>query len=163
MFARDLVLFGVNAKYLQSLLQGITTDEAKDQPVPGINTPFWITGHLAIATDYARQLLGEEMKCPKAWHTAFGPGSTPGSEHEVHATLEELLASVRAGHTAITTLLPGVNEAWAAQPNPVDFLAKNYPSTGDLMAHLLTTHEGIHLGQLSAWRRIRGLPPVSIG
>ncbi|ODA28361.1 DinB family protein [Planctopirus hydrillae] len=163
MFARDLVLYGVNQKYLQSLLSGISTQEAKVQPMPGLNTPFWIAGHLAISTDYARQLLGEELKCPPAWHKAFGPGSIPGNEQNITASLEELFEAVHAGHVAITTLLPSVNEAWAAQPNPVEFLVKNYPSTGDLMAHLLTTHEAIHLGQLSAWRRFRGLPAVSIG
>jgi ATP-dependent RNA helicase RhlE len=29
-----------------------------------------------------------------------------------------------------------------------------------LLAHLITTHEAVHLGQLSAWRRMMGLPGV---
>jgi len=34
------------------------------------------------------------------------------------------------------------------------------PTRGDLLAHILTTHEATHLGQLSAWRRQLGFPPV---
>jgi hypothetical protein len=163
MYARDLVLFGNNGKWLPAMLEGISTADAQVQPFPGMNTPYWIAGHLAISMDYARQLLGAPMKCPPAWHTDFGPGSTPGVMTGPTVPLEELVAAVGQGHADVMGLLPTVTEVWAAQPNPVDFLVANYPSMGDLMAHLLTTHEATHLGQLSAWRRVRGLPSVSIG
>jgi hypothetical protein len=40
------------------------------------------------------------------------------------------------------------------------FLKGPLPTVGDLLAHLMTTHEAAHLGQLSAWRRLLGLPGV---
>jgi hypothetical protein len=30
----------------------------------------------------------------------------------------------------------------------------------DVLAFLLTGHPGVHLGQLSSWRRMIGLPPL---
>jgi hypothetical protein len=35
-----------------------------------------------------------------------------------------------------------------------------FPTAGDLLAHLLTSHEATHVGHLSACRRGRGMPPL---
>ena len=34
------------------------------------------------------------------------------------------------------------------------------PTLKDVVAFLLTAHLGVHLGQLSSWRRMIGLPPL---
>jgi hypothetical protein len=39
-------------------------------------------------------------------------------------------------------------------------MEKHAPRMADFVAHLMTTHAASHLGQLSAWRRLRGLPAV---
>ncbi len=35
------------------------------------------------------------------------------------------------------------------------------PTAREVIAHLMTTHIGIHLGQLSAWRRQMGMAAIS--
>jgi uncharacterized damage-inducible protein DinB len=45
-------------------------------------------------------------------------------------------------------------------PQPGPFLQKELPTLGDILGHLMTTHPSLHLGQLSTWRRVIGLPPV---
>ena len=44
--------------------------------------------------------------------------------------------------------------------NPFDSMAETLPTLADLLSYLLSTHEAMHLGQLSAWRRQLGLPAV---
>jgi hypothetical protein len=34
------------------------------------------------------------------------------------------------------------------------------PQVGIVLPYLMLVHENTHLGQVSAWRRILGLPPV---
>jgi hypothetical protein len=47
-----------------------------------------------------------------------------------------------------------------AQP-PTNPRAKEaFPTLQELVAFLLSGHVGVHLGQLSAWRRMIGLPPL---
>ena len=35
-----------------------------------------------------------------------------------------------------------------------------WPTLGDGLVWMIASHENIHLGQLSAWRRVQGLPSV---
>jgi hypothetical protein len=45
------------------------------------------------------------------------------------------------------------------QPQSLIF-PQHFPTVADMIAHLMTTHPCVHLGQLSAWRRYYGLPSV---
>ena len=54
----------------------------------------------------------------------------------------------------------GVTAAQLAAPSPFAPMLELLPTAGDLLAHVLTTHATMHLGQLSAWRRLKGLPAV---
>ena len=101
---------------------------------------------------------------PAAWGENFGPGTTPleyadGFEPPTKA---ELLAAIREGHARVEAALDDADlDALALDdPNPIEFLREPFPTKRDFLAHLLTTHDAIHLGQLSAWRRAAGLPAV---
>jgi hypothetical protein len=133
-----------------------------DQPFPGMNPPAWVLGHLAVCTDFALMLLGREKLCPPEWHAMFGPGSTLAADRSAYPSKEELMSALERGHEAVTAALPIVTpELLAAKhPFPVRFLRRSLPSVGDLLLHLLTSHEAVHLGQLSAWRRSVGLGGV---
>ena len=39
-------------------------------------------------------------------------------------------------------------------------MKEGLPTIRDAVAFLLTGHLGVHLGQLSMWRRLLGLPPL---
>ena len=43
---------------------------------------------------------------------------------------------------------------------PVERWQQKFPMVGSVLGYLLIHHEGYHLGQLSAWRRFRGLGSV---
>ena len=161
-FERETTLARFAAGYARSLAADLDDAALADQPAPGVNHPAWILGHLAIATDYARQLLGLPMACPQAWHAQFGPGSTPEPDRASYPTKAELLGALEAGIAAVLEALPGADPAALAQPHgvPIAFLKDAFPTRADLLAHLLTTHAAAHLGQLSLWRRWKGLPGV---
>jgi hypothetical protein len=46
------------------------------------------------------------------------------------------------------------------QPSTNPYTKDALPTVRDGVAFLLTGHLGVHLGQLSAWRRMIGLPPL---
>lgn len=160
MFETEVKLHGFLVRYAGRLVADLTDEQLTTQPRPGMNPPLWILGHLAIATDYTREMLGLDKVCPEAWHAAFGPGSRPTAAPGKPPTKAELVAAIEAGQRDVEAAISRVEPAQLDTPNPIEFLRKELPTWGELLAHLLTTHDAIHLGQLSAWRRAMGLSGV---
>ncbi|MBX3424071.1 MAG: DinB family protein [Pirellulales bacterium] len=157
-----LTLYGFNLAYCERLAADIPDEEMHTQPSPDVNTPAWLLGHLAICTDYALQTLGQPTRLPAEWHAEFGPRSQPQMEKHPYPDKQELLLALREGHAAVAAALESVDLAVLDEPNPlpVKFLKKLLPTKGDLVAHLMATHEAAHLGHLSNWRRQTGRPPL---
>jgi DinB superfamily len=160
MFDRELVLNAWVVDFARKLAVGIDEDKMTVQPAPGMNTPQWVFGHLAVCTDYGLKLLGQPTSCPKVWFESFGIGSNPAVPPSPQPTKAELLEAIASGHSRLNAAMAKASEGQLAVANPFDFLAKALPTIGDLLAQLTTAHPAMHLGQLSAWRRLNGLPGV---
>lgn len=161
MFEQQLVLYRFMLGYCQQLSADIEESKMTHQPSPGLKPPIWILTHLAISTDYAARCLGLPAACPKEWHRAFGPGSQNLPDLQPLPTKKELLDAIEAGHARVSEAAQNASPEKMAEPNPIELL-KDTPlkTVGDLVCHLLSTHEAFHLGQLSAWRREAGFPPI---
>ena len=158
-----LTLYAFTLAMCERLIADIPQDDMEFQPAPGVNPPAWILGHLAICTDYALQLMGRPMRMPKTWHEEFGPGSNPLPQKHPYPPRDELMAALRTGHAEVAAAFATVDPQQLTAPNPLTnfpFLIETLPTTGDLLAHLLTTHEAAHLGHLSNWRRQTGRKPL---
>jgi len=160
MLDRECLLHAWVIDYAKKLAVGIDEDRMAFQPAPGLNTPLWIYGHLAMASDFAGVLLGAERGCPKAWHLAFRPGTDPAAVPQPHPTKQELIAALEANHARVVAALKTVTPEQLAKPNTYEFTKAAFPTVADMVANLLTTHPMLHLGQLSVWRRLNGLPAV---
>lgn len=161
MFETETRLYAFSLAYAQKQVAEIDEAKFNHQPFPGANTPLWILGHLAVCTDYGASVFGQHFNCPKDWHRNFGMKSSPSSVSPPHPTKDALLQALAAGHERLTQLALNADPAILAAPHAVDVL-KNTPikTVGDTLAHLMTTHEMMHLGQLSAWRRAMGHAPL---
>lgn len=162
MFERECTLYDFTLGYARLLNDDIDDVRYTEQPAPGMNHPAWIMGHLALCTDFAAGLLGLPQTCPEPWSDLFGPGSTPSVDRSLYPGKHELLDALAAGHRRVVSAAREADPAAMAAPHtlPFRFLREPLPTVGDLLAHLMTTHEAAHLGQLSAWRRVVGLPGV---
>jgi hypothetical protein len=162
MFERERKLYGIMLGLCKLQLNDIEDAKLADLPAPGVNHPAWILTHLAVCTDYAARLFGEAPKCPKEWHQRCGPGSTLSSERSFYASKHELLSALEAGHARVSEAAGKATEEVLNKPHGVDlaFVKNTFPTVGDLLVHLMTTHTSFHLGQLSLWRRMMGLPGV---
>jgi hypothetical protein len=157
-----VTLYAFTLAMCERLMADIKQEEMSVQPAERVNPPAWILGHLAICTDFALNLLGRPMRLPTTWHDEFGPGSSPKAQNPPYPRREELLMALAAGHAAVVAELASVDAKTLAEPNPlgIPFLQKTLPTKGDLLAHLLSTHEAAHLGHLSNWRRQMGRAPL---
>jgi hypothetical protein len=157
-----ITLYRFTESMCEALMADIRPDEMEIQPHPDVNTPAWILGHLAICTDFALQLMDRPTRLPAEWHAQFGPTTSPLAQGTPFPSRDELLNAYRDGHRAVVEALGTVDAAKLAAPNPLGmpFLQRTLPTAGDLLAHLLSTHEAAHLGHLSNWRRQMGRPPL---
>ncbi|HJZ60292.1 MAG TPA: DinB family protein [Gemmataceae bacterium] len=158
MFDRERLLYADMYGYARQLVADIPDEELAEQPVPGLNHPAWILGHLVIAADYALKRLGAPMTAPEGWAAMFFPGTVPDPNRATYPSKGELLNAYEAAHAALSAAVASADPARAAQPNTSssEAMRARFPTLGDLLGYLLTTHEAGHLGQLSAWRRMMG-------
>lgn len=138
-------------------------DPAKmlDRPTDAHNPPAWILGHLAVIADRGLMMLGRARCTPESWDALFLPGTRPPTRDAAVPARDELLAAVNRGYTALIGAAREADLPALDRPHGVGLLA-NTPirTAADLVAHLLTSHFSLHMGQLSYWRRWAGFAPL---
>jgi hypothetical protein len=160
MFEQESRLNAFQLGLLRMMTKELDDTKLAYQPTPGTNHPAWILGHLAVSTDYALRSLGEQPVFPEDWHKKFGMGSSLMMERSAYPTKAELVAAIESGYERANRAAQNAANERLQRPNKVEFLKSALPTIGDVVAHLLTTHVGFHLGQLSMWRRQMGFKPI---
>jgi hypothetical protein len=145
--------------YAGSMLAEIADERLAEQPLPGVNHPAWILGHLAYSGDGAVGVLGGEKTMSKEWILRFAGGSKLSAVRTDYPTKRELSRVLEERFDTARQLAAAANPERIALPNPNPRLKDGLPTVRDAVAFLLTGHLALHLGQLSAWRRMIGLAP----
>jgi hypothetical protein len=147
-------------QYCRMLVGDLADERLAEQPLPGVNHPAWVLGHLAYSTDVATGLLGGAKVLPEGWASRFGGGSKLSASRSDYPSKEELLRAVEQGFERVRGQAPAATAEQLARPTNNTFLKGALPTTKELVAFLMTGHMAVHLGQLSTWRRMIGLPPL---
>ena len=155
--------------YADRLRQDIPHIEAARFARPGghmvsSNHPCFIFGHLSL---YPPKVLGQlnqkSLPIPAGFEKTFDKTATCQDDpnHTVYPSFDEVLAFFSTGHKKLIETLRGTpNEAFD-HPNPAEGpLAERFPTLSSVHAFYCGGHIMSHLGQLSAWRRMQGLPPA---
>jgi hypothetical protein len=148
--------------YCRMLLADIADERLTEQPLPGVNHPAWILGHLAFSGDLAVVRLGGEKQLPESWTKLFGIGTQVSSARADYPSKDELLQAVEERFAVARQLAqPATAEQLSALSASTNArIRKALPTAREGVAFLLTAHLAGHLGQLSSWRRMIGLAPL---
>ena len=95
-----------------------------------------------------------------AFKGQYGNKSEPSgdkSKYKPKAFYLERMADVRG---QIYARLRAMTDADFNAPHPDPARRERFPTVGHMVMFYGTWHETYHAGQLSAWRRVQGLPPV---
>ena len=157
--------YAVHTAYGRTLAADLPDDRFTEVPLPGMNPPVWLLGHVAVVGNFALSLLaGLGLDAPAVdlpgWRENFGVGTEPLVYQPGFAppSADDLRDAVAATHDRFHARTAEVTPAMCAEPVTIERIAARFPTHGDLLTHLLTTHDAVHWGQLSAWRRAAGLP-----
>jgi len=161
MFEREINVYAQMLAYCKRLVAELSEEQLAIVPAPSANPPLWILGHLAVATDWCLAMLGQPRLCPESWHQCFGRGSNPAEIPPPYPTKAELLQAIERGHQHVTSAARSADPEAMAKPHGVPLFERGQlKTTGDLVALLMTAHVGVHLGELTYWRRLREYPPL---
>jgi hypothetical protein len=147
-------------RHCQALVGDIADEQLAEQPHAGVNHPAGILGHLARAADGALAMLGAQKMLPDEWKTHFASGSKPLPSRATYPSKDELLQAVVEGYRQARQKAASASPEQLARPTTMPRAKETLPTFQEMVAFLLTGHMGVHLGQLSSWRRMLGLPPM---
>jgi hypothetical protein len=159
-----LDLYAKNLAYTKHLLADVHTEQTAKQPAEAVNHPLWIVGHLATTSDIVagHYLLGLSRQLPESWEALFGPQSTPVDDFGQYPPMNDLLTALHGAHAAVDQAARELKAEALADPTPFDRFRDRFPTLGHSLTHVLVGHENLHLGQLSAWRRVLGFEAVPL-
>jgi hypothetical protein len=160
MFVHEISIYQFLLDYGRDLTKDLAPEQFSEQPIAGMNHPAWILGHLTFVAQFGVTLCGGEGWLDEAWNEKFGIGSQPSNDPNLYPSPQELFASYEDGHTRLTQAARSLDQAHMDKPTEIEALRSIFPTHGMLLAHILTSHEATHLGQLSAWRRAMALDSV---
>jgi hypothetical protein len=86
--------------------------------------------------------------------------TAPSGDASQYPSKATLLGALEDAHAAIAAVLPAVPESRWSETTPLEAI-RGFPLTvGDCFVFMMAAHETMHLGQLSAWRRVQGMGRV---
>ncbi|MEM7681101.1 MAG: DinB family protein [Planctomycetota bacterium] len=158
MFERETAVLRFMQSYGDDLLADIEPDAMCRQPVPGLNHPAWIVGHLAIAADGHSQYAGGTPELGH-WKERFGFASKITANPSDYPDKQELIEAWHAANERLIHAVSTADDALLDKPTTGPMGAQ-LPTYREFLAFSMTGHTAMHLGQLSAWRRADGRAPL---
>ncbi len=155
--------FRKNQDYAVRLTHDLTDEQMILQPAGErdmtVNHPAWCLSHLNVYLPVIEGVIqGQAFEDPKGHR--YGMESRPLLSAAEYAPLSEIIQAWNAGHDTICALLETQDETVFERPVQMERWATVMPTAGVCLPYLMLNHENIHLGQISAWRRVLGLPSV---
>ncbi|MBM4104933.1 MAG: DinB family protein [Phycisphaerae bacterium] len=146
--------------YAKALLEPIPVAVFAHLAHPQVNHPAFCTGHLAIYLNRVLDLVGrKDLALALPFDEATFKAGSPCVEQDGRYPAKSVLLGYFLPHSV--TVLEAMAEVPAerlAAPNPMEGRMKEmFPTVGAATNFLLNNHVMMHLGQVSAWRRVMGL------
>ncbi|MFZ9689707.1 MAG: DinB family protein [Phycisphaerales bacterium] len=145
--------------YADKLCQGIPAESFARMPFKDMNSAAFNIGHLSIYPARMAGLIGHAgaIANPAGWEDLFKAGA-PCVDAGTYPSKDALMAHYMAGHQKIAELLTELDDGVLAGPSPAEGVFKErFPVLGQAVLFLCNNHQMMHLGQISAWRRVMGL------
>ena len=158
-----LGLHAMNVGFTHKLVAEVPDDQMCAQPVPGrvMNHAAFLLGHLAWVNDNVSCLVaGTTAQQLTDWKDAHAPGAKPVADRSFYRPKAELLAAFDAAQARMADAFTKASPDALAKAAP-ERMRSRFPTIGHIAIAILTSHGAVHNGQISAWRRALGWPPIT--
>ena len=122
-----------------------------------MNHAAWVLGHLAFVFDSMIGVFDQQPVMRAEWKELFNLASKPPADRAKYPSKAALFEAYEKAYQRIVDAVKAASPESLAREFPNPQLRATLPTVGMAMVHILTSHQGIHLGQLSAWRARSGI------
>ena len=147
--------------YTERLVADLTPEIVFREPPGGevMNHPAWLLCHLSVYSPVLVEMLTGGSPEDPIEHR-YGRKSAPTLTQGAYPAWDDIGAQYFAVHDLVGPAFNGATAELLEAPPTIERFRARWPHLQDVVVHLMVHHESVHLGQLSAWRRVCGLPPV---
>lgn len=127
------------------------------------NHPAFIYGHLALYGPRIADELGKEAtSIPDSFESVFSHTVTCVDDPDgtIYPAMDEVTSVFFDGYKNALSALESATDEQLAVTNPNEAMIPKFPTMGSMHTFYVGGHMMIHMGQLSAWRRMMGMPPA---
>jgi hypothetical protein len=158
---------GISLGYADRLLAGVTPERFARFATPGgvevpSNHPAFIFGHLSLYAPKVLVQIGHPAPpVPELFEIAFSKDAVcrDDPDGDLYPAMDDVLMFFREGYRMVTAALRSTPNDAFELPNPAEGRMRElFPTIGSVQAFYCGGHMMMHLGQLSAWRRMEKLP-----
>ena len=150
--------------YGEKLLTDVTPEmfgrfaTADGKPIES-NHPAFIYGHLSLYAHKIMQDLGKTMDpVPAGFEENFSKDCVCKDDSEgALPDMETITDHFFSAWNEVLEVLRATDDAEFQKPNPSESMASRFPTLGSVQNFYASGHSMMHLGQMSAWRRMSGL------
>jgi len=156
-----LATLGHTRNQTLKLVADLTEDQMVVQPAPKMNHPAWVLGHLIqVDCSFLSLITGQPMPAwiDDAWKANYGGGSAPVADKTKYKSKQFYLETLSNLREQIVARLRQMKPEDFLKAHPDPARRERFPTVGHAVMLYGTWHEAYHSGQLSAWRRVQGLP-----
>ncbi len=148
-------------EYADRLTHDLTPEQVFTAPPGGavMNHPAWILCHLSVYSPVLVEMLAGGTPEDPLTHR-YGKQSAPTLDLGDYPGWDQLRRDYFAGHDALAAALEAPRASVLESPPSIERFRGRWPRLSDVVVHLMLHHESVHLGQLSAWRRMCAFPSV---
>jgi hypothetical protein len=152
--------------YGERLLKDVTPEMFARYAAPGgttieSNHPAFVFGHLSLYGPRILTQLGQPAPTiPANFDALFSKDAkcVDDPAATIYPSMAEVTTVFFDGYKAAATALRSIPDEALQAPNPMEGrMAALFPTLGSLQAFYCGGHLMMHLGQISAWRRMAGL------
>lgn len=152
--------------YGEKLLKDVTADQFGRFAAPGgqkveSNHGAFVYGHLSLYSPRILEALGQEAPAiPDGFESVFSKDATcvDDADGSVYPAMEQITAFFFTGYNAVSEAFKATDDSVFQQPNPGGGrMTELFPTVGSMHNFYVGGHMMIHMGQMSAWRRMLGL------
>ena len=158
----------LSLNYSRRLLVGVTPDQFARFVRPGgqlveSNHAAFVYGHLSLYSSRIIEQLDADASqlIPTArFQTAFSKDAkcVDDPTGEIYPSMDDITNAYFKGYEACLEVLRAAPDSAFQKPNPsVGRMTELFPTLGSMQAFYVGGHIMMHLGQVSAWRRMLGL------
>jgi len=141
-------------------VEDIDDAQFAEQPAGLTNHPAWVLGHVTYAMDNFTRQLGGAPPRDDSWYEPFVGGSTPTNNRDAYPSKDDLITAFSDAISMVRDQVRTAGEAGLNKEVEDEQLRAFFPTLGRWAAHVLLSEGPFHVGQVSAWRRAKGLPSV---